>query len=267
MLNKHNLSIAALCDKTPSRFALSAIQVTSRETVETDGHQLIRVTVPPEMKAENFPVIPNMEPVTDEYKPFLLPAEAALAIAKYLPKKPAVPIISCAGVSAETDKGEFAVVGTTDLEFSRPFRARKPAGAFPDYTRVLPKIESAGFRIQFDANVLSPVLKQIVSFCDNKKSAAHCILSFSDPDSSVRIDAKNSEGQELTAVVMPLRMKEVGFQIPLLLSAVDIYIRRRYCNNEETLAKHIPLLEALHECRKLAEGIETERSTNEKETK
>ena len=60
MLNIHNLNLADLCSKDESRFTLNAILVTKDCTVETDGHQLVKVTLP-NYSADSFPEFPGFK--------------------------------------------------------------------------------------------------------------------------------------------------------------------------------------------------------------
>ena len=72
MLNKKNFQIAKLCGEAipDSKFALSGILVTPRETTATDGHILLRI------KGTGEP---------ENFKPFIMPADKALDVAKALP--------------------------------------------------------------------------------------------------------------------------------------------------------------------------------------
>ncbi|HYT08947.1 MAG TPA: hypothetical protein VEL77_14985 [Rugosimonospora sp.] len=208
LLNRHNLNIAALCSKEASRFSLQALYVTPQATVETDGHQLVSVTLAPGLQAESFPEPPNTPKAVDEWKPFLLPASEALAIAKALPKKSKIPALECAAVTDETDGHGHSAISVTDLEFARVFRTRKPEGNFPDYERIMPKLKNATFQVAFDAALLVRVLNRIVAFQQGQGNAkggnpATVTFSFTDKNHAVRLDAKGGEDQQLTAVVMP----------------------------------------------------------------
>jgi predicted DNA-binding transcriptional regulator AlpA len=204
LLNKHNLNIAALCSKEQSRFTLNALYVTPTATVETDGQQMVLVTLPPETKAETFPELPNSPKAVDDWKPFLLPASEAAVISKALPKKSTIPVLQCAAVTDETDANGHSAIAITDLEMARVFRTKKPEGNFPDYERVIPKSEAAEFQISLNAAILAKIMKQIESFQPDNRTPA-CTFSFSDAKSPVRIDATGGDNQQLTAVVMPMR--------------------------------------------------------------
>lgn len=208
LLNKHNLNIAALCSKEESRFTLNSILVTPDATVETDGHQLVKVTLPPDMKAESFPVREGQSPAVDSWKPFLLPASEALNIAKALPKKTTMPVLKYAAVTEDTDKNGHSSIAVTDLEMARVFNTKKPEGNFPDFERIMPKKEDAEFRIAFNAELLRRVLQQVEAFRSEEHNA-ECVFSFASPSGPLRVDARNGQGQEFTGVIMPLRADKV----------------------------------------------------------
>jgi len=212
MLNKHNLNIAQLCSKEESRFTLQGILVSPEGTVVTDGHVLMKVTLP-DMPEDSAPVIDGCTP-TAEFKPFILPKAAALDIAKQIPKSSTIPVIQNVFVGSETDaetvdpksdEPKPVVLGVTDLETPKVFRPKRLTGNFPDYTRVIPKDETAEFAIGMDMKLLSRLVKQLDSFIDNKSISA-ATLYFKDEDSAMWIKARNAEtGQEAVAIGMPFR--------------------------------------------------------------
>jgi len=210
MLNRHNLSIAKLAPKDQgSRYELSAVYVHPDYTAETDGKQLMKVSTGSKAASngagDTFPPIGGMDPPVLNWKPFLLSVRSALEIAKALPRKPPLPILQYAAVSAETDNGEQAVLGVSDLHSGNVFRAPKLGGSFPDLYRVIPDRKKASIRIAVDASLLALVLKQIADMC-SREGAAYCELSLYGPERAIRIDAKTDEGQDVLAVVMPMRM-------------------------------------------------------------
>lgn len=205
MLNKHNLEIAKGC-ATSGRYKLEAVQVTSKYTVTTDGGQLIKVTTPA-VNAETFPIVPGVAPITEDFKPFLLEASDALRIAKALPRKITIPILSNAAISSATDD-THAVVVTTDLQCGQTFTVRKIQGQFPDCERVIPDAEKADFAVDIDADKLRYICDRIIAFTGRQSP---CRLHFykanpGEPTLPVRLDAHNSDtGQLLTAILMPVK--------------------------------------------------------------
>jgi hypothetical protein len=230
MLTRANLNIAALVSKEESRFTLNGILVTPDCTVETDGHQLVKVTTPDKFDTKSLPDIPGLKHANRSFAPFILRAADALAIAKTIPKKSTIPVLTHAFIGKPVTskpvqvEGETAPdlspkttvpVGTTDLDSPKVVQVTPLSGNFPDYNRVMPKREDTDFCVTFDCNLLVPVLQQII---DLHKGAgdrsAHADFRFQRPEKSsfsglwdmkaVRIDS-HIENQELTAVVMPCR--------------------------------------------------------------
>ncbi len=178
--------------------------MTATETIATDGHQLMRVTRPA-YKAESFPVVPGAPAPVDEHKPFLMPAEDALRIAKELPTKATIPILANAAICAETDSGDHRVIPitTTDLSSGRTHTVRVPSGNFPDVDRIMPDPNASTFKIVMDAKRLKDLLTQFEKF--TYKSQKHAIrLYFTKDNAPMRIDADGGDGQHMTAVLMPL---------------------------------------------------------------
>lgn len=204
MLNRNNLDIAKLAATEDSRFMITGILVKPEETVVTDGHVMVKVTTP-DTTAESFPQMANVEPATDDFKPFILSRRAALEISKALPKSRYFPALEQAAVSSETDKNGESVLYTHDLELPRVFREKKPTGNFPDYERVIPAAERATLAIGLNADLLVKVLQLALKFKNDKR--APCVrFSFTDKDNAVRIDCGNDQGQEFVAVVMPMKL-------------------------------------------------------------
>lgn len=199
MLNKRALSIATLVSNEESRFTLNGVLVTPDKIVETDGHQLIVATLPT-ITPESFPT----GNATKDFKPFLLPKKMAQEIERALPKKSSIPVLECAAVTVDED-GKASIV-VTDLESTRTWKPNM-SGNFPDYERVMPKLENAEYQCCYDARLLVRVLNEVGAFSSDPHKA-DCILSFQGPDQAVRIDRRDGSGQEITAVVMPMRGDE-----------------------------------------------------------
>ena len=56
LLNKANLRVSEFCSKPESCYTLQAIHVSDKGTTATDGHRLVRVSLP-QVKAENYPTV------------------------------------------------------------------------------------------------------------------------------------------------------------------------------------------------------------------
>lgn len=205
LLNKHNLELAKLASKEENRFLLQGILVQPESTVVTDGQVLMEVTTA-DFRAADFPQPPGIASATDEWKPFVLSAQDALAIAKTIPKKTTTPILSNAAV-ATPNGDDHMTIFTTDLERHNPVTVRKLTGTYPDYKRVIWPAEEAEFAINVNARNLADVLDFVAKFNESKRSETQppdCVLRFKSNREAIRIDARVRGGdQKLTALVGP----------------------------------------------------------------
>ncbi len=207
LLNRYNLELAKLATADESRYSINSIYVTPTDTVVTDGHQLTIISAPA-MPEENFPVIEGFEPCDKEFEPFLIDRKSALELAAAIPKTPNLPALEHVRIGTEVTDGfdrtalRFA---TTDLERARILQVRKPAGQFPDYTKVMPDHRNAKCSFYMNPALLETILGVFKRFAqrDNLKSV---LFTYYDGDQAIRLDAENVEtGQRMTAVVMPLK--------------------------------------------------------------
>ena len=102
-------------------------------------------------------------------------------------------------ISTETDG--TATLAVNDDERRTIVKSEKITGTFPSLARITPNIAEAKFEISFNSDTLAPVLKAFQGFAGTLTLRLFSALR------GVRIDAE-SEGQKMTAVVMPLRMVE-----------------------------------------------------------
>ena len=205
VLNRNNLNIAALASSESSRYAISGILITPTETVASDGHALIRVTVPT-VPEETLPGLKafNGAATSATWAPFIMAANQALEIAKAIPKKPVVlPVLRHAFVSGDAEQ-----IGVTDMETERTFSVSRVKGEYPDYAKLIPPPEEAVVEMGFDAALLVRVLKQVASIVRQYNCAAPVRLRFYPEKQLMRIDASTEVGdaQEVTAVVMSYRV-------------------------------------------------------------
>lgn len=202
LLNKHNLSIAKFCSKENSRYEVGGVLITDVETVATDGHTLVRVSTP-EVPADQFPEIEGFK-AKESWKPFILPREAALRLAKELPSKDTVPALACAAVGDATDAGTEAVFATTDLETKLVVSVRKPDGQFPNWKQVVPSTDDAKATITLNANYLKELFSAIAAFTKGD-TLPLATLRFFASEGALRVDASNEAGQYFTGVIMPVQ--------------------------------------------------------------
>jgi hypothetical protein len=205
MLNKWNLQAAQFVSKESSRYTLNGIHVRSDATVATNGHYLAWVSTSPDRKAEDFPLVDGVGPATDSYDPFLLDRDAALEIAKALPKKTTIPVLAYAAVSVEDGKTAITV---TDLENPRTFRPRKMEGQFPRVEAVFPT-KAPVVRFALSATYLAQIAKFAADFNAGREASDPVYITVYSPEDAVRFDVERSDTEQgATFLLMPIRMEK-----------------------------------------------------------
>ena len=199
LVNKVNLEIERFASKDSTR-PLQGVQVTGEYTEATDGKKLVRVSLPCH-EAADFPHIEGVDPAAAASG--ILPKDVAKATAKRLPKRNAIPIIQNAAVSTD-DKGAFQVA-TTDLSAPSVTSSRPIDGTWPNTDQILKQPEPS-LVIGFNGVLLAEVLKWMGTNASGLNNMVK--LSFTTADSPVKLSAVTKDGQEITGLVMPLRLKD-----------------------------------------------------------
>lgn len=208
MLNKFNLAVSEFVSKNASRYTLNSILVTQDETVATDGHRLVRVSVDKSIAVDQFPVKEGAAfTANDDYKPFLLPADTAKAIVKAIPRKSTLPALSCVAIDGKaTDSNGDAHLAVNDLETFQPFTVRKPEGQFPNWQAVMPKVENAKFTIAVNAKYLAELARAAAAFVADEPNQ-RVVLRFDTAERAMRMDCERDGGaQTWTGVLMPVKL-------------------------------------------------------------
>lgn len=207
MLNKWNLKVGEFASREESRYTLKAIQVSKDATVATDGHRLVWVSTE-RSTAASFPQIDHAPSAQDDYPTFLLPTDAAAAIAKAIPKKSTLPILLTAGVAVIDGQ---PVVMATDLATPQVFRPTPPSGTFPNWEAVMPaKSAEPIATITLNAAHLAQLAKFAAEFtspANSRNHSAHALrITVYGADKAVRFDAYNRDtDQGMTSLIMPIR--------------------------------------------------------------
>jgi len=201
MLNKANFLVTDFASKEESRYSLTAVQIRPEATVATNGHYLAWVSTNRSMAPADFPQVEGFEGGDKDFTPFLLETDCAKAIAKALPRKNTIPILSYAAVHKN---GGPASICVTDLQNPQVFHPKPVEGQYPDIERVVPKIEDEKFSICVNAAYLQDIAKAYAQFTKGDRNQIMRIR-FYGPSDSIRFDATNDDGQGMTAVLMPLR--------------------------------------------------------------
>jgi hypothetical protein len=209
LLNLNNLRLADLCQKQECRYTLDAIQVTREETVVTNGHYLVRVTLP-KTDGNLYPDVEGWPTDSGEWTEVLVPRATAIEALKIVPRKQDIPILNNA-VIFKSDDGRVRI-GTTALGARNASHGDqhkmvdgKQGGRFPNWKAVMPK-GTPQFTITLDADYVARLAKNATEFMADQGQNKPLRLQFTTADSAVRMDCPcNHEGQEWTAILMPMR--------------------------------------------------------------
>lgn len=205
LLNKANLLSAEICSKEESRYTLNAVAITERETVALDGHRLIRVTLPDQSRALNWPRTegdtfdPEAKP---NGEPWLLSATEAKRLLKSVAKKTTIPVLCHAAVtqtqSATGRKEIVAQAGELPMSTSRSDAA---TGRFPAWAASFPTGECTS--ITLDPALLAGLLQTIAKM---GAESVRISVPVGDAMKPIRIDADLDENNQVVhALLMPMR--------------------------------------------------------------
>ena len=204
LINRANLSVLhAATDDESRRHSLYGVLVEpDGTTVATDGTMLARVSPCPLLDSE-FPEIPGLLPLP-EPKQVLLSLDMAKGVLKALPTKSVVPVLQTARIGLNSS-GD-AIVTVTDLQRVQTFATEKDF-TFPKYQAVFPsKVATGVANIGLNVLLLAKILAVVKAFKDTKANPG-LKLTFYDPEAPVLLETENGEGQTLTMLLMPYKVK------------------------------------------------------------
>lgn len=200
LLNKKSLQLADLAPREDSRYTLRALCITSKETVVTDDHILVRVSHPT-IKPENFPTLQGFSEGS-EFQEVLLSVEAAKTISQAIPNEKAMSVLNHAAMSVGKGEGstslQFAV---TNLETHQMFTPRAMTGQYPNWKAAIPTCPPK-HQVTVSPVLLGKLCKYACQFTKEEHSPS-MRLSFSESDRAIRLDVE-SGGQGMTALLMPM---------------------------------------------------------------
>lgn len=193
-MNKHNLAVVGeFVSNDVGRKTLNNVAVTATETIATNGHYLVRVSKP----------VQGGEPVEGEAQElagasFLLDGKAAVKIGKAMGKG------GDAKVMPNGTGESFNIV----LRDGTQFHAPKVDGQFPDVDVVMPaKDKAPAVKFGVSPSYLAKIAKAFAAFQAENKHAAVITVSVFDEQSPILFEAVNGDGQTMTALLMPKRLK------------------------------------------------------------
>ncbi|MFH1236242.1 MAG: hypothetical protein V1685_04890 [Parcubacteria group bacterium] len=195
MLNQRNFEIAKLASKDPDdRAQFQCILVAPDKTVVTEGHLVLEVT--------GFQHAGDLLPFEDlipqqDFEPFLVPAEEALALSKLFVRSDNVEA-NLIGIDPNTAKG--AGLALRQLGSEKVFKVIKPPDRYPNYDAMFPPIAEEQVSITVNAQLLIPLLQQLA------KINPLIRIGIYGPEKPIRLDC-NDEGLQQSArgLLMPMK--------------------------------------------------------------
>jgi DNA polymerase III sliding clamp (beta) subunit (PCNA family) len=178
MLNKHNLAVADFAGKDGR--TSPHVRITPTETIATNGHYLVRVSAIPETPAQP----------TD--CSFQVDADALKAIKV---KKGDSVELSPNG----TGETWNITTGTTS------FHVKQESAQFPNVDAIMPKDEPTQV-FGLKAEYLAKLAKAFAQFQPEAREPIVKVSVWS-PERAIRLEATNDQGQTMTALLMPMRLK------------------------------------------------------------
>src|SRR3990167_5309599 len=153
LYNQHNLAVAKIASKEEYKPEIAGVYFTKEKTVATDGYRLLEVSVPIGIKPEEFPVVEGKYAMRG-CKPFIVPAKSLKGIK--IPTSRSLPILQHVALShVDDNRVEFM---TTDLESGKVTTARRVAGQFPDYEKIIPTGKPV-IELEINADYLTELLE------------------------------------------------------------------------------------------------------------
>jgi DNA polymerase III sliding clamp (beta) subunit (PCNA family) len=177
MINRHNLTVTQFAD-TESFRGVQDVRFTPTETIATNGHYLVRVTNPPS------------ETIQTTDRAFSIPAEQLKAVK--VKKGDAIEL-----ATNGTGSSWNLTTGTSTYHLT------ESENRFPNVDAVMPK-DKPSLVIGFSASYLAQLAKAFAGFHDARIPTVK--LSFYGPDKAAMFEATNSDGQKMTALLMPVRL-------------------------------------------------------------
>lgn len=203
LLNRLSLSVVEAASRETEHYGMEDVLVDSEKgTVATDGHILARIS-PVKLGEESYPTTPGYTPAKGPVR-FLLSVAVAREIARAIPKK--LPILAYAVVAESSEPKEAKkpthTIYVNDLETVRPFTFTSPEGVFPNWEAAIPKKDKATLSVSVNAELLMRLLKIAVGVADDHRHTVGLYLT--DDASTILLEAKNTNGQTFTGLLVPL---------------------------------------------------------------
>jgi DNA polymerase III sliding clamp (beta) subunit (PCNA family) len=194
LLNKNNLSLTKFASKSETRPELAGVFVTDKVTVATDTFRLVEMTLPADVKVEDYPEV-NGKKAMRGWKPFIVPAKELAKIK--IPNSKSLPLLNHVAIGyVDANKVEFM---TTDLENQETKTLRRIDGEFPEYSKLFPAGE-AKVELSVNAEFMADILEVL-----GKMNSLNSVKIKLYGDNMPVVFEAEGNGQKSRAMLMPLR--------------------------------------------------------------
>ena len=193
LYNQHNLNVAKIASKSEMKPALASVMFKKDRTVATDGFRLLEVTVPADVKPEEFPAVDGKSAMRG-CEPFLVPAKSVREIK--LLKNKNLPMLE--NMAIKHIDGKHIEFMTTDLSASQIKSVNRIDDKFPEYEQIFPtgKPEAVLF-------VNAKLLGEMLSIMGELNEQITFKIYGSEKPAVMECGISN---QKARALIMPIRM-------------------------------------------------------------
>jgi hypothetical protein len=209
LIRKESFKVAAVASTDACRPQLNGVHVTPDGTCEaTDGHCLVRVHTPTRGDVTEYPCpFPGWTAPEVPAEGFILPTADAKAAAKLPPKKGQLVMLT-ENVLLESLNGR-AKLSATDLDRWTAVEPRPIEGPYPRCDMVIPRPEDMGEAVEFNPRLLAKTLLTLADALDLSELTG--VVLRLGKHGAMRLDAKNCNGGQGTALIMPMKAASESF--------------------------------------------------------
>ena len=194
LLNKNNLEVCKIASKSDTRPELAGVYITDKLVCATDSFRLLEMTLPADVKAEDYPKIEGKTAMRG-YKPFIISAKELGKVK--IPVNKSLPILNHIAVSHVDD--QRVELMTTNLDVADTKSFKRIGEQFPDYQKIFPTGNPVA-EVEVNAEYLAEML-EVMGKLNSLKSVR---IKFYGDNQPLALEAK-SNNQEARGLLMPLR--------------------------------------------------------------
>jgi len=195
LYNQNCVNICKFASKSETRPELAGVFFKTDRVVITDGFRLIEMTVPSDIKIEDYPKVQGKSAMRG-FKPFIISAKELSKIK--IPKNKTLFILNNIAVNYVDD--QRVELMTTNLETADIKSFKRIDGQFPDYEKIFPTGEVKA-EISCNGEMLAEMLEVMSKLDNNNKTVK---IKFYGDNIPLVLEAKNNN-QEARSLLMPLR--------------------------------------------------------------